>query len=275
MPIWCMHTVVPLIFYSHICNAYIYIYTLLTHSRYHCSFETYHVVENLLISAQRTCEKTQSDPIDKVVEIACGHGLVSLLLAYRFPDIQFCLYDLEKRISFDLYMKHFEKHGQKLKTNTKVLPNIQFYECDMRLAEDVITSSSVVVAIHGCNDVNQVSIEMAQVKHAAWVVMPCCIQKDLYLGQHCLFQLEDDDRDVRHSIMCGIIAQRYSAQSVTEIDRRITNRSIIIAGGIATQQHTGRKASADDGAAAICDTNSSDAGKNNEKQSKRVKLVMH
>jgi hypothetical protein len=177
----------------------------------------------------------KSNPIDKVVEIACGHGLVSLLLAYRFPDIQFCLYDLEKRISFDLYLKYFELYGQKLQTNTQVLPNIKFYESDMRLAEAVITSNSIVVAIHGCNDVNQVSIEMAVAKNAAWAVMPCCIQKDLYLGQQCLFQLEDDDRDVRHSVLCGIIAQRYGAQSIAEIDRRITNRSIIIAGGIAAK----------------------------------------
>lgn len=185
------------------------------------------------MSAQKTCKKMKVDPIDRVVEIACGHGLVSLLLAYRFPDIQFCLYDLEKRLSFDLFVKNFELHGQKFKQNTEVLPNIEFHEVDMRAAAGVITNSSVVVAIHGCNDVNQVSIEMAQAKNAAWIVMPCCIQKELYLGNQCLFQLEDDHRDVRHSVLCGIIAQRFGAQSVTEIDRRITNRSIIVSGGIA------------------------------------------
>jgi hypothetical protein len=220
-----------------ICDVYYNVY----------SFETYRIIENLIVSAQRTCLKTNSAPIDRVVEIACGHGLVSLLLAYRFPNIHFILYDLEKRISYELYIKYFEKYGQKLKSNTSVLPNIEFREADMRLAEDEISSTTLVVAIHGCNDVNQVSIEMALKKSAAWVVMPCCIQKDLYLGQQCIVSLDDDDRDVRHSIMCGIIAQRYGAQYISEIDRRITNRSVIIAGGIAVQSNDSLDTTSDSG----------------------------
>lgn len=210
----------------------------------HGSFETYRALEHLLVSAQRTCQLAGTAQIDSVVEIACGHGLVSLLLAYRFPDIHFSLYDLEKRVSFDLYLKYFEKHGQKLKGKTSlVLPNITFHEADMRLAESVITASSMVVAIHGCNEVNQVSVEMALARGAAWAVMPCCIQKDLYLGRQCSMQLQDDGRDVRHSVMCGIIAERYGAQCISEIDRRITNRALLIAGGIAGSGSDDRQSS--------------------------------
>ena len=185
---------------------------------------------------QRTRKLEKCDPIDKVVEVACGHGLVSLLLAYRFPTLKFFLYDLKKRPSFELFIRYFELHGQKLSGYDRVLPNIEFKECDMREATADITSSSIVIAIHGCNNVNQISIEMAKTQCAGWIVMPCCIHRDLYLGRQCVFQLEDDDRDIRHHIQCGIIAQTYGAQVISEIDRRITNRPVIIAGDLSSKE---------------------------------------
>ena len=37
---------------------------------------------------------------------------------------------------------------------------------------------------------------------------------------------------MRHAIMCGSIAEKYQAQLIQEIDRRITNRAVFIGGGV-------------------------------------------
>jgi hypothetical protein len=47
-----------------------------------------------------------------------------------------------------------------------VLPNIEFLECDMRLAVPNVPRS-VVVAVHGCGEVNEMAIEMALQNKAA------------------------------------------------------------------------------------------------------------
>jgi len=54
----------------------------------------------------------------------------------------------------------------------------------------------------------------------------------MYL-EGCAVQLrDDDDRDTRHTLMCGAMASQYGAQLVAHIDRRVTNRAIVIMGGV-------------------------------------------
>ena len=69
--------------------------------------------------------------------------------------------------------------------------------------------------------------------------MPCCIRKELYL-EVCSVLLESDD--ARHAVMVGALASTYSAQYMGEIDSRITNRGIVVGGGV------GRAGSAGQGA---------------------------
>jgi hypothetical protein len=66
-------------------------------------------------------------------------------------------------------------------------------------------------------------------KASGWVVMPCCILKDQYLDG-CNVDLSHDN--TRYSMLCGALANRYSAQRIAAIDTRITNRPMIIAGGV-------------------------------------------
>ena len=73
---------------------------------------------------------------------------------------------------------------------------------------------------------------MAISKQAAWGVLPCCVRNGLYLGKSCSIYVTEDERDVRHALMCGSIAEKYNAQLIQEIDRRITNRAIFIGGGV-------------------------------------------
>lgn len=66
--------------------------------------------------------------------------------------------------------------------------------------------------------------------------MPCCILKDMYLGGECSVQLSGDD--TRYTLLCGALAHRYGAQVITSIDSRITNRQILVAGGVGYRPST-------------------------------------
>lgn len=195
------------------------------------SFESYKVIANFIIAAQRTGQKYGYPPIERVVEVACGHGLVGILLAYRFRKLNFHLYDLEKRPTFDAFLRAFESKGVKMyASDEKVLPNIHFYEEDFCNARPLVVNS-LVVCLHGCNEVNENAIEMAlEEKASGWVVMPCCILKEQYLGEQCNVHLSEDS--ARYNMLCGALAHKYGAQRIAAIDSRITNRPMIIAGGV-------------------------------------------
>ena len=195
------------------------------------SLESYKVISNFIIAAQRTGTQNGYPPIERIVEVACGHGLVGILLAYRFRNLEVHLYDLYKRPTFEAFLRAFESKGIKLyKEDKMVLPNIKFYEEDMRNAKPNVLNS-IVVCLHGCNDVNEMAIEMAiEEKASGWAVMPCCILKDQYLGEECNIHLSEDN--VRYHMLCGALAHKYNAQRIAAIDSRITNRPIVIAGGV-------------------------------------------
>ena len=65
---------------------------------------------------------------------------------------------------------------------------------------------------------------------AGWAVLPCCIEKETYLDTACSVQLSGDS--TRYHVLCGALAHKYRAQLVSEIDQRITNRCVFIAGGV-------------------------------------------
>ena len=87
-------------------------------------------------------------------------------------------------------------------------------------------------------------------KATGWIVMPCCIRKEQYLGSSCQVLIDDDQS--RFSLLVGalgtsttilniifkshyfynLIASTYNAQEIRNIDKRITNRNIIVAGGV-------------------------------------------
>ena len=202
------------------------------------SLESYKVIANFIVAAQRTGLQNGYSPIERIVEVACGHGLVGILLAYRFRGLQVHLYDLERRPTFSAFLRAFESKGVRLYADDeKVLPNVHFYEEDFRNAKPLIVNS-VVVCLHGCNEVNEMAIEMAiEEKASGWAVMPCCILKDQYLGEQCNVHLSEDS--ARYNMLCGALAQKYGAQRIAAIDTRITNRPMIIAGGVGASASTG------------------------------------
>jgi hypothetical protein len=110
------------------------------------------------------------------------------------------------------------------------LSNALFTEGDLSSVRDEIDERSLVLALHGCNASTRDCIEFALAKNALWCVMPCCIVKDLYMPTCVISKLDDTSKYV---FLCGSIAAKYGASLVRAVDERITNRTVLIFGGLA------------------------------------------
>ena len=193
------------------------------------NIEAFKSISRFILATNRTRNSLQLEPLQNVVELAGGHGLLSVLLAYRFPQLNIACYDLLKRPTFGAFLRAFETHGIPRPGKEHVLPNIQFHEKDIQLSVGEINKHTIVVCLHGCGEINEISINLAIEKQAGWIVMPCCIKKGQYLHENCNVLLDDD---TRYQMLCGALANQFDAQVLVSIDRRITNRPILIAGGI-------------------------------------------
>ena len=60
-----------------------------------------------------------------IYDLACGHGLAGILLAYRFPNVNVICIDRESRPCWSTYVDAFEKYGEKAKGNDLVLSNLK------------------------------------------------------------------------------------------------------------------------------------------------------
>ena len=90
-----------------------------------------------------------------------------------------------------------------------------------------LPSGSFVACVHGCNETNQVAVELAKAAKGGFAAMPCCVRAGLY-GARFVRHVSDD---VRHALQVGAMATEFGAHTVTSIDRRITNRALIFFGG--------------------------------------------
>ena len=181
-----------------------------------------------------------STACDAVYDVACGHGLVGLLVAYRYPKINLVSIDRERRPAFKAWstaMQSVKSRRVGLDAPSQhapsqsMLPNVQFLEGDFQELDllDMLTSApSLVLCVHGCNEVNRDAVELARKAAVGWVAIPCCLRVELYLSvDH--FKLPDE---LRYAVLCGAMASCYQAKSVAVINRRITNRAIVLTGGL-------------------------------------------
>lgn len=86
----------------------------------------------------------------------------------------------------------------------------------------------MVISVHACNEANLQVLEQSAAANASFGVVPCCIPERLYAGG-CLSVTHLPD-EARYAMMAGVIAKQYGASRVTAIDRRITNRNIVLCG---------------------------------------------
>lgn len=165
--------------------------------------------------------------IKTIFDMASGHGLLGVLLAYRFADIQVICVDLEQREAFDHYVGAFKTFGipDSASLEDEPLSNIEFKEGD--IADVTVPPSSFVVCVHACNEANKIAVDRAQEAQAGYAAIPCCIPDKLYCVEHIRYA----GVEARYAAMVGVMAGTYGAHSIACIDRRITNRHMCIFGG--------------------------------------------
>ena len=234
--------------------------------------------------------------VETCFDMACGHGLVGVLIAYAFPEKTVRACDWTRRPAFEAYARVFgafaslESKGGRFDYDTwarerrdvrsknvaedvedvearlvsrksdlsdvnvttkrengdaeiaagllraldetlpgETLGNVRFTEGDLNAFEPLVASTSFVLALHGCNESTRDALALAKRKGALWCVMPCCVVKDLYAPECVLSNLDDA---ARYAFLCGVLASKYGASLVRAVDKRITNRPVMLFGGI-------------------------------------------
>ncbi len=186
------------------------------HPRYLRVKELFETVEAYRRIGQDIYERWRDGWVERIYELCAGHGLLGLLLAYRFPRLSVLSVDAERRTAFG----HYLDVARELELG---LDNVRYVEAE--LEEVAIEPRSYVVCIHACNEATKVALSKAVGAGACYAAMPCCIRDGIYLQRikHC------DDR-VRYATAVGVIAGQFGAHKVTAIDERITNRNLIVLG---------------------------------------------
>ena len=230
--------------------------------------------------------------VSEILDLACGHGLLGVLLAYRFPDVPVICVDLEPRACFAHYREAWAAHGvaappqpghgrapqqppspppastatpTTTPTTTPAtgcaLANLSFRQQDV--ADVPLTARSAVVCVHACNEANLLVLRRCrEAGAAAWSVMPCCLPERLY-GLNCR-HLPDE---LRYPCLVGTMATQFGAAKVRAIAGAITNRNMCVMGpaaphaaggppvdGAGGRNRTHRTEAAAAGAAAIADS---------------------
>eukprot|EP00929_Paragymnodinium_shiwhaense_P045594 TRINITY_DN23274_c0_g1_i3.p1 TRINITY_DN23274_c0_g1~~TRINITY_DN23274_c0_g1_i3.p1 ORF type:complete len:346 (+),score=71.55 TRINITY_DN23274_c0_g1_i3:54-1091(+) len=209
------------------------------------SFETYREI------AAFAHDASKAKQVDCIYDLACGHGMVGVLLAYRFPRMRVVCVDLARRPLFDAFAGSFRKHGHPLAGESEALSNLSFQEGDISSVE--LTGTCLAVAVHACNELNRIVIEAAQGAGACWAVLPCCVREGTYLhgslGGNFLRENSSEADEAKHLLICGVVAGLYKAERLQTIDRRITNRNILLCGGAGFTSYEDAKRCASEGRA--------------------------
>lgn len=169
-----------------------------------------------------------------IFDLACGHGLGGMLLAYRFPSIKVVCIDKEERPCWTSYREAFEKFGVKAnKNDTSVTANLTFKVGDIMSSEVFQPNNGdYLMCLHGCNELSPFVLSAGQSYKTGFAVMPCCL-RDGMLGlttssSNNNWGIVDDT--ARYSIQVGYLAGKFGVGKVAGISQSITNRFLIIIG---------------------------------------------
>ena len=197
-----------------------------THLRVKELFETIEVVKHAGNHIQ------ELKPKPKVVyDLACGHGLGGVLLGYRFPSLQIVCVDREKRDCFASYMEAFKVHGE----GADLSNNVTFKEGEVqgnKIAGEVVQGNSYHMCIHGCNEMSVIALDIAKATQSGYTVVPCCIRDNVFgvrtksSGGRWSFGSDD----IRYAVQVGYLGGKVCCDRIATIDRRITNRNLVVLG---------------------------------------------
>lgn len=167
-------------------------------------------------------------------DLACGHGLGGMLLAYRFPSIKVICIDKEERPCWTTYRAAFEKFGIKAnKDDASVTANISFKVGDIMSSEVLQPQSGdYLMCLHGCNELSPYVLTKAKSHNTGFAVMPCCL-RDGMLGvtttsSNNNWGITDDEQ--RYSIQVGYLSGQFGVEKIAAVSQFITNRNLIIIG---------------------------------------------
>ena len=195
--------------------------------------ELVETMEVAMITGDAIHASLARDParVTTVYDLACGHGLLGCLLAYRFPRLDVVCVDTERRPCFDTYVGAFQAAGETAAGESVPLSNVTFVEGD--LSTVCPSPSSYLIGVHACNGAAGAILDMASTHHTGFAVVPCCVPDAL-----CSVRTTRGvggskasmGDDVRYAVQVGAMAQACRAERVCCIDRQITNRNLVILG---------------------------------------------
>eukprot|EP00439_Symbiodinium_sp_Y106_P024274 s5793_g2.t4 len=169
-------------------------------------FETIEVWKKVVSHLQRcnAMRKERGLPVlDRIYDVASGHGLLAVLLAYRFPHTEVIALDLEKRAGFEHYVEAVNSFGSCVEGKKTCLANLSFVVGKFEDLSEGSASGIAYVCVHGCNELNFAVLRRAKEKLAAWLVVPCCIRDGLTdICVRCAGTEQGDDS--RHAIMLAL-----------------------------------------------------------------------
>ena len=67
----------------------------------------------VVVSFVATCERTGARQVRKFFDLACGHGLVGIMLAYAYPDRAVMACDRKRRESFEAFAEAFAHYASR------------------------------------------------------------------------------------------------------------------------------------------------------------------
>ena len=176
-------------------------------------------------------------------DLACGHGLVGLLLAASFPELQVFACDLKRREAFSAHLDAWAAVGMPLHNVRFVQGNFtQVLSVGRGVGDEgrgagegvggeeegalpAVGPSSLVFSIHGCTTANNEAVELACRGGAAWMAVPCCLQLESCLPAATSMRLSDSER---YLLLCGAIGATYGADAIASLEPRVTPRSVVL-----------------------------------------------
>jgi hypothetical protein len=166
-----------------------------------------------------------------IYDLACGHGLGGVLLAYRFPLIQVFCCDRQQRPCFQSYLEAFAKYGDVTFKNKR---NVHFLEGEVEgdsVAGQTVAVNSYHLCIHGCNEMTTIALNLADKTNSGYTVVPCCIRHDVFgvrtKSAYNRWKMPDE---TRYAVQVGFLGGKVRCDRIANIDRRITNRNLLLIG---------------------------------------------
>lgn len=135
-----------------------------------------------------------------------GHGLLGILLAYRFPEMKVKCVDLDIRAATDHLIEAWSVEGFPAPGHELPLDNLEVIQADVNDIE--LTKSTFVCCIHACNEANLLILRKSEAVGASYGMMPCCIPDGIY-GTDCR-HLPDGTRSLNIYLINNILQQLKS-----------------------------------------------------------------